>query len=102
MAEQNAWQFHRMDGVKMDHLAFRRSVVVRLLETNKKKKTKKRGPVRPSGQMYDHARFDHLDHFVTFQEQTRCGFRHKKVQFRFQKWNVALHPKYCIVAYHEK
>jgi hypothetical protein len=74
MAEQNAWQFHRMDGAKMDHLAFRRSVVVGLLETNKK--TKKRGPVRPSGQMYDHARFNHLDHFVT--SQTRCGFRHKK------------------------
>ncbi|ENN74507.1 hypothetical protein YQE_08906, partial [Dendroctonus ponderosae] len=34
-AEQNAWQFHRKQGGKLDHLAFRRNVALMLIETNK-------------------------------------------------------------------
>ena len=32
--EQNAWQIHRLQGGKMDHLQFRRNVSVSLLEIN--------------------------------------------------------------------
>ncbi|KAL1493569.1 hypothetical protein ABEB36_009272 [Hypothenemus hampei] len=36
MAEQNAWQIHKLNGGRMDHLSFRRSIAQSFLETYKK------------------------------------------------------------------
>lgn len=36
VAEQNAWQLHRLDGGKLDHLAFRRRIVTAILESNRR------------------------------------------------------------------
>lgn len=46
MAEQNAWQLHKLNNGKLDHLAFRRRIVGALLETNKK--SMKKGPCKQS------------------------------------------------------
>lgn len=99
MATQNAWQLHRSAGGKMDNLTFRRSIAQNLLETFKK--TTKRGPSKTSTMTRAFSKFDRLDHIIIYQEnQTRCGCCHKKVNFKCEKCNVALHPKMCFKSYH--
>lgn len=96
LAEQNAWQLHRLQGGTMDHLMFRRQITLTLLESNKN--SKKRG--RPFILENVESRFDNRDHFIITQEkQTRCRVCHKKVQKKCSKCNVALHIE-CFVKYH--
>lgn len=101
MAEHNAWQLHKSNGGKMDHLAFRRCIASGLLEMYKK--TTKRGPSKKSQLTHFESRYDRLDHIVIYQEkQTRCGICHKQAAFRCNKCDVALHPKSCFFNYHNK
>lgn len=101
MAEQNAWQLHKFNGGKMDHLTFRRCIASGLLETFKK--TTKRGPSKQSKYHRMESRYDRLDHLIVYQEkQTRCGYCHKLAAFRCSKCNVALHPKECFIKYHSR
>lgn len=99
MAINNSWNLHRLDGGKKDQYTFRRSLAMGILETHKK--TTKRGPVRASVNDKELSRYDGLDHLITYQEnQIRCRRCHKKVQFRCNKCNVGLHPKFCFFEYH--
>nr|CAH7741965.1 unnamed protein product [Callosobruchus chinensis] len=101
MASQNAWQLHKHNGGKMDHLAFRRCIASGLLETYKKET--KRGPAKLSKYNHFESRCDRLDHLVIYQDkQTRCALCHKQAAFRCQKCDVALHPKICFLNYHSK
>ena len=99
MAEHNAWQLHRCNGGKLDHLAFRRAVAVGILETFKK--STKRGPSKFSANLHEYSKFDGIDHLVLYHDKpTRCGLCHKKCNFICKKCNVGLHPKDCFVNYH--
>lgn len=101
MAEQNAWRLHKVNGGKLDHLSFRRSIAVGLLESFKR--NTKRGSSRYSNNLHDFSRFDGIDHLVIYQEkQTRCSFCHKKCNFICKKCKLALHPKECFALYHTK
>ncbi|XP_030762261.1 piggyBac transposable element-derived protein 3-like [Sitophilus oryzae] len=87
------------NGGNMDHMVFRRCLAAALLETFKK--TTKRGPSKKSKP--SESRYDRLDHLVIYQEkQTRCAVCHKQAAFRFEKCDVALHPKTCFRSYHTK
>ncbi|KAF2879901.1 hypothetical protein ILUMI_26270 [Ignelater luminosus] len=80
MAEQNAWQLYRIGGGKMDHLQFRRSIAVGILESYKK--STKRGPSKPSENLHIHSRFDGMNHLIMYKEkQTRCAMCHNKFEF---------------------
>lgn len=99
MAAQNAWQIHRLQGGRMDQLAFRRAVATNILETHRR--APKRGRPRMSSNAHAYSRYDRVDHLIKYQEkQTKCGYCHKKVQFRCRKCDIGLHPKDCFVAYH--
>lgn len=101
MAEQNAWQIHKYNGEKMDHLTFRRCIAAGILETFGK--TTKRGPSRKSQYLHSESRYDRLDHLVIYREkQTRCAICHKQAAFRCQKCDLALHPKVCFLRYHTR
>nr|CAH7758610.1 unnamed protein product [Callosobruchus chinensis] len=87
MASQNAWQLHKHNGGKMDHLAFRRCIASGLLETYKKET--KRGPAKLSKYNHFESRYDRLDHLVIYQDkQTRCALCHKQAAFRCQKCDI--------------
>lgn len=99
-AEQNAWQFHRRSGGKLDHLTFRRRIASNLLETYGKGTASKSG--RPSKQNKVDSRYDRIDHLVIPQDkQTRCGYCHCKCTTRCSKCDIGLHTK-CFVTYHTK
>lgn len=99
MSVQNAWQIHRLEGGKMNQVHFRRAVATNLLESNQS--NQRRGPSKRNSLANIHSRYDGLNHLVIYQElQARCGFCHKKVQFRCEKCEVPLHPKYCFKSYH--
>lgn len=99
MALQNAWQLYRIGGGKKDHLRFRQSVALSMLETYKK--SSKRGPTRQSANLHETSRYDRLDHLVVYQEkQTRCNICHKNCNFFCQKCAITLHPKNCFLTYH--
>lgn len=99
MASHNAWQLYRLGGGEKDHLGFRQSIAVAILETYKK--TSKRGPCRQSADLHEHSRYDRLDHLIIYQDkQTRCIVCHKKCNFLCKKCAIALHPKSCFVNYH--
>lgn len=101
MALQNAWQLHRINMGDKDQLSFRRAVAMNMLETYKK--STRRGVAKSSSLANEFSRYDRIDHLVIYQEnQSRCGHCHKKVQFRCEKCQVALHPKQCFKLYHCK
>lgn len=99
MSIQNAWQLHRSQGGKLDQLEFRRAIAGNILESNQK--DFKRGTSKRNSHENAHSRFDGINHLIIYQEnQLRCGECHKKVQFRCEKCNVSLHPKFCFTKYH--
>jgi len=99
MSKHNAWLLHKHNGGKVDHLGFRRSIVLGLLESCKA--NVKRGPSRSSLTLHDHSRYDRMDHLIIYQEkQTRCKLCHKKCNFSCKKCTVSLHPKECFINYH--
>lgn len=103
-AEQNAWQLHRQQNGKLDHLGFRRHVALSLLQKNTRNRAGNLGQrfTRPSQFENKETRFDGFNHFVTQQEkQTRCRVCHNKVSTKCIKCDVALHVK-CFIAYHTK
>lgn len=67
MAEHNAWQLYRSNGGKLDHLGFRRSVTLGILESYKR--DSKRGPSRASASLHDYSRYDGLGHLVIYQDK---------------------------------
>lgn len=100
MAEQNAWRLHKANGGKLDHLSFRRSVAVGILESFKKRSSV--GGSKLPSNAHSFSRYDGIDHIVSYQEkQTRCAKCHKKCNFVCQKCTVALHPKECFLMYHK-
>lgn len=97
MCEHNAWQLHRMQGGSLDHLSFRRRVVISILEGNQRKFSKRS---KPSPLETADSRYDRMDHLIVTQEkQTRCRHCHKKVSTKCEKCNVALHVA-CFKPYH--
>lgn len=98
MAVQNAWQIHKNHKGATDHLYFRRSIAIALLQQNKKPSSSSRG--RPSLNENMTIRFDRHDHFVIPQDkQTKCRYCHTKTTTRCLKCDVGIHVK-CFVAYH--
>lgn len=96
LAEQNAWNLHRIQGGKLDHLTFRRQITQTILESGN---VRKRG--RPSALENVESRFNNAEHYLTAQEkQTRCRVCHKKVMKKCFKCSVALHMD-CFVLYHK-
>lgn len=101
LSVQNAWRLHKTDGGKLDHLAFRRSVAVGILESFRKRSTAKHS--RLSSESHSFSKFDGKDHLIIYKEkQTRCAHCHKKCNFDCEKCNVALHPKDCFKCFHTK
>ena len=99
LAEQNAWQLHRVHKGELDHLAFRRRVATAILETNVRPR---KGTGRPSKAEHVDSRFDRLDHLVEPQDvQTRCRQCHQKCTTRCSKCDVGVHVK-CFRLYHTK
>lgn len=107
VAEQNAWQLYKEEGGKLDHLAFRRRIVMNLLESNQKGTV---GKGRPSQAEKMDSRFDRLDHFVSEhpfdssgkrRQQIRCRQCGKKATTFCLKCNVTLHVG-CFLPYHTK
>lgn len=99
MSEQNAWRLHKLDGGKLDHLEFRRTVATELLETYRK--ISKRGPSKPPTNLHEFSRHDRLDHLIKHSpKQRRCAICHKKANFICSKCDVGLHPKECFINYH--
>lgn len=97
LAEQNAWQLHRIQRGKLDHLTFRRRIVLSILEGNQRKFVKRS---KPSQLENADSRYDRMDHLIIPQEkQTRCRKCHKKVSTKCEKCNVALHVA-CFKSYH--
>lgn len=95
---QNAWQLHGLPNGELEQLAFRRRIVLALLESNSE--SRKRG--RPSSLENVDSRFDRIDHLVSSQEkQTRCRVCHKKVKTKCVKCDVALHIE-CFIRYHKQ
>lgn len=103
-AEHNAWQLHRRQGGKLDHLGFRRNVAISLLQlygSNRNNALTKRIS-KPSPLENVESRFDRLDHYVTEQDkQTRCRVCHKKVSTKCIKCNATLHVR-CFLTYHTR
>lgn len=98
LAEYNAWQLHRAQGGKLDHLNFRRVVVETMLESNANI-TRKKG--RPHSLQHAESRLDNKDHYLVEQEkQTRCRVCHKKVKRQCIKCEVAIHVP-CFPIYHK-
>nr|CAH7755005.1 unnamed protein product [Callosobruchus chinensis] len=88
MASQIAWQLHKHNGGKMDHLAFRRCIASGLLETYKKET--KRGPAKLSKYNHFESRYDRLDHLVIYQTNklvVHCATNKQRSDAR----NVTLH-----------
>lgn len=101
MAEQNAWRIYKINGGKLDHLGFRRSVAIGILESFKKR-TQGRSSKLPR-EAHAHSKYDGIDHIIMYQEkQSRCAYCHKKCNFVCQKCTLALHPKECFKSYHTK
>lgn len=103
-AEQNAWQLHRKQGGKLDHLAFRRNVAMSLIQSNREDRglNLHRRLNRPSPLENVESRYDRLDHLIEEQDrQTRCRVCHKKVSTRCRKCNVTLHVR-CFISYHTR
>lgn len=99
MATQNAWQLYKQNGGQLDHLKFRRSVAVSLLEMNKKTESHRGG--RPSQSVAGNERYNHKGHLIRYREdRLRCGVCHKSANFYCIKCNVTLHPKTCFEKYH--
>lgn len=97
MCVQNAWQIHRIEGGKLDHLTFRRRIVLFLLQTESKVSAKRS---RFSSLENIDIRYDRMDHFIASQaKQTRCRVCHKKVSTKCEKCDVTLHIN-CFIAYH--
>lgn len=101
VSEQNAWQLHRINGGKLDHLQFRRQVVMALLPARSNIAGLNRRH-RPSQNLVEPGRYDNIGHFVIENERrTRCGHCHKQAPTRCQKCDVGVHVK-CFVNYHTK
>lgn len=94
LAEHNAWQLHRMQKGKLDHLAFHGRVLLSILEGNQRKFANRS---RPSRLENADSRYDRTDQ----EKQTRCRECHKKVSTKCEKCNVALHVN-CLKQYHVK
>ncbi|KAJ8876603.1 hypothetical protein PR048_021048, partial [Dryococelus australis] len=85
IAEQNAWQLHKISNGKLDHLSFRRRIALALLEMTQRVRGKSVVDHQSSKMWIP--RFDRLDH----QEQhTRYRMCHKKVSTKCGKCDVAL------------
>ncbi|XP_046688572.1 piggyBac transposable element-derived protein 3-like [Homalodisca vitripennis] len=104
---QNAWQLHRQDGGKLDQLAFRRRIVLAVLEGNKRVVS---GRGRPSTSSKIDSRYDRIDHIVSDIEndprtgkkkQLHCRLCHKKATTKCMKCEVPLHVT-CFLHYHTK
>lgn len=101
-AEQNAWQLHRLQGGKLDHLEFRRTIALSIIETNGSGRASVLSNrfTRPSRLENVESRYDRMDHFVSEQDhQTRCRVCHMKVKTKCIKCDVALHIR-CFITYH--
>lgn len=100
LAVQNAWLLHKKtQHGNLDHLTFRRRVVISLMAETKRSVTQ---VGRPSGFENVDSRFDRLDHFIASQnKQTRCRHCHKKVSTICVKCKVALHVS-CFIPYHTR
>ena len=100
VCEQNAWQLHKLNKGKMDHLGFRRRVAISLLESSVRTTPAKR--CRPSPLENVDSRYDRIDHVIQSQgKQTRCRICHNKASMKCTKCNVTLHTK-CFAQYHTK
>ncbi|KAB0790447.1 hypothetical protein PPYR_15169 [Photinus pyralis] len=97
VAENNAWNVHRQNSGRLDHLEFRRQIVAALLPANKKSG---QGRHRMSqAELENPMRFDCLEHWVVQQaKQTRCAHCHAKSTTRCDK---GFHVK-CFIAYHKR
>lgn len=101
MAEQNAWRIHKVNGGKLDHLGFRRSLATGILESFKRKSLVIFSKLPK--EVHSFSKYDGIDHIIVYQEkQTRCAFCHKKCNFICHKCTLALHPKECFISYHTK
>lgn len=97
-AEHNAWQLHRLQGGKSDHLNFRRAIVQDLLKERNPLSNRKCRASRL--EQSSSARYDGMDHYVMDQgKQTRCGVCHKNATTKCRKCEKALHTK-CFLQYH--
>lgn len=97
VSENNAWQLHRLNHGKLDHLEFRRQIVMSLLPSEKQSGRKRhRRAQREEGT----PRYDGFEHWVTPQEkQTRCAYCHQKCTTRCVKCDTGVHVK-CFILYH--
>ncbi|XP_046685723.1 uncharacterized protein LOC124371437 [Homalodisca vitripennis] len=87
---QNAWQLHRQDGGKLDQLAFRRRIVLAVLEGNKRVVS---GRGRPSTSSKIDSRYDRIDHIVSdIENDPRTGKKETvALPFMPQKGNYKVH-----------
>ncbi|XP_057660717.1 piggyBac transposable element-derived protein 3-like [Diorhabda carinulata] len=99
LAVQNAWQLHREQNGKRDHLGFRRRIVMTILEGNQRKFAKRS---KLSQSHNREMRYDRIDHLIVTQgKQTRCRMCHKKVSTKCEKCDAALHVV-CFKPYYVK
>ncbi|XP_056648826.1 piggyBac transposable element-derived protein 3-like [Diorhabda sublineata] len=99
LAVQNAWQLHKEQNGKLDHLGFRRRIVMTILEGNQRKFAKRS---KLSQSHNCEMRYDRIDHLIVTQgKQTRCRMCHKKVSTKCEKCDAALHVV-CFKPYHVK
>lgn len=97
LSVHNAWQLHRQQNGKLDHLTFRRRIALAILEGHQRKFAK-----RSRRSLLENAdsRYDRMDHLIIPQEkQTRCRLCHKKVSTKCEKCDTALHIA-CFKPYH--
>ena len=107
VAEQNAWQLHKENGGKLDHLHFRRRIVTAILESSRRV-VHSRG--RPSSTSKIDSRYDKIEHYVADlpvdnlagrKKQLNCRHCKKKCTTECIKCAVPLHVS-CFIAYHNK
>lgn len=107
VCEQNAWKLYQRNEKKIDHLAFRRSVVCSILESAKGEVYQRR---RPNKATTVESRFDGVGHLVCSlptteasgkKQQLRCGQCGKRATTKCKKCNAALHVD-CFEPFHTR
>lgn len=108
LSEQNAWQLYRSQGGKLDHLSFRRSIVMSILVSNKRAASSTGRPSKKRSN--DYSRYDGVEHYVADlpydagsgrKKQLKCKLCSKKCTTMCVKYDRGLHVS-CFIAYHTK